>query len=145
MGSWGAWRLPERDGTADVPPWSGAGGAERLQVRRVGAMRGGDTPFMSMGAEGMPSAGRTEISPRVMNRRYGSLARQGSTPKTRNEPGGMQREARSGPPLPRWCCVYSTHLAFNAKRHVVQSSRSFLRSTRSVMSYSLVAHSCCVD
>lgn len=33
----------------DVPPRSGAGGAGMLQARRVGAMRGGDTPFMSMG------------------------------------------------------------------------------------------------
>ncbi len=35
MGSRGDRRLPERDGTADVPPWSGAGGEGSLQVRRV--------------------------------------------------------------------------------------------------------------
>lgn len=66
MGSRGAWKLARV--VVDRPngsPWSGAGGAGRLQVWRAGVMRGGDTPFMSMGA------GRASSPSRVLNRRNG--------------------------------------------------------------------------
>jgi hypothetical protein len=52
---------------------------------------------------------------RVIDRRNGLMTLDGSMP-ARHEPGGMQREARSGPPLPRWCGYYRTHLAISAKR-----------------------------
>ena len=41
MGARGDRRLPERDGTADVPPWFGAGGEGSLQVWRVFDRRNG--------------------------------------------------------------------------------------------------------
>lgn len=69
-------------GRPDVRPGSGAGGEGSPQVRRVGAMRGGDTPFVSMGAGSAKApargpaarcwlwgAGEQERSLAAMNRR----------------------------------------------------------------------------
>ena len=73
----------------DGPPWLGAGGAGRLQVRRAGVTRSGDTPFMSMGA------GRAEVSLRVINRDnvswHGQAQRRSGATAGRDATGGAQR------------------------------------------------------
>ncbi len=46
---------------------------------------------------------------RGINRRYGWMAWPGSMPKVTPQPGGMQREVRSGRPCQDWCGT-TTHI-----------------------------------
>lgn len=84
----------------NAPPWAGDGGEGILQVRRVGATRGGDTPLVSMGC-GESEVSLPSVQPSI--RLNGAM---GSRPVA-TMAGGMQRGHAAGTPLPR--CVVRPH------------------------------------
>ena len=66
----------------------------------------------------MGSRGGRRLPRAAMKRPDVSMARVGSMPEPRHKPGGLQREARSGPPLPR-CVGTTTHILRNARSVLV--------------------------
>ena len=114
--------------------WSGVGGEACLQVRRAG-FGGGDRPpgvihlrqdggiQSAQGWSGFPRPRRvwidgcreSEVSLRVIDRRYGLMALEWGQSPDGARAGGMQRERAAGS-LAKRVLYYKTHLAFVRKR-----------------------------
>lgn len=70
------------------------------------------------------------------------MAQEGSMPDLRHRLGGMQREARSGPPLPRWRCT-TTHIlrpSTLVKPGAYYDQRFVLQTKRNIGGRSLLLH-----